>query len=266
MKRYLYNYQTVVRFSQPVRRHAVLLRALPMMGGYVGVEEEHLLISPNLHLMRGTDSLGNRIAYGCWHEAHDCLAYVSTGVVSMDDYRMPLDEIPLMVYREPTSLTFLTDEEVEKSGLWKDDLCPRPTHSLSSIYDTAKSVCHLVYEKMTYTPSVTTAETKASDVLATCQGVCQDYAHLMLALCRMVGIAARYVCGIMEGEGETHAWVEICDGKRWYGFDPTHDAEIKQGYLKLAHGRDASDCPVSRGIYMGNACQETEVHVLLKEI
>lgn len=261
MKRYLYNYQTVVRFSQPVRRHAVLLRAMPMMGGYVEMEEEHLLVSPNLHLMRGIDSLGNRIAYGCWHEAHDCLAYVSTGIVSMGDYRMPLDGIPYMIYREPTSLTFLTDEEFEKSGVGRDYISPQ-----SSVYDTAVSVCHIVYEMMAYTPNVTTAATKASEVLATCQGVCQDYAHLMLALCRMKGIAARYVCGIMEGEGETHAWVEVCDGKRWYCFDPTHNAEIKEGYLKLAHGRDASDCPVSRGIYVGNACQETEVHVLLKEI
>lgn len=266
MKRFLYNYQTVVRFSQPVKRHAVLLRPLPMNGTYMEVEEEHLLISPNLHLMRGTDPLGNRIAYGCWHEAHDSLVYVSTGMVSMDDYRSPLDAVPLMAYREPTPLTFLSEGEKERVGHSAEEFSRQSDSTSPSVLETARTICHLVNGKMDYVPGVTTAETTASQVLATCQGVCQDYAHLMIALCRAKGMAARYVCGMMEGEGETHAWVEVCDGKSWMGFDPTHDVEIRQGYLKLAHGRDAADCPVSRGIYMGNACQETEVHVMLKEI
>ncbi len=251
MRRYLYNYQTVVRFSQPVTRHAVLLRAMPLAGSYLEVVEEHLLVSPAFHLQRGTDPLGNRIAYGCQHEAHDSLVYVSTGMVDMDEYRVAPDAIPVMAYRELTPLTYLSDEELAGLG----DL---PTD--------AQGICHWVYETLNYTPGMTTTETTASEVLKARKGVCQDYAHLMIALCRTRGIAARYVCGMMEGEGETHAWVEVCDGKVWTGFDPTHDVAIKHGYLKLGHGRDAADCPVSRGIYMGSASQETEVHVMLKEI
>lgn len=266
MKRYLYNYQTIVRFSQPVRRHAVLLRPLPMTGTYMEVEEEHLLISPNFHLMRGTDPLGNRIVYGCWHEAHDSLVYVSTGMVSMDGYRSPLDAVPLMAYRESTPLTFLSEEELERTWECSGENSPQTASASMPVHDTARAICHLVNEKMNYVPGVTTAETTASQVLAACRGVCQDYAHLMIALCRAKGMVARYVCGMMEGEGETHAWVEVCDGNGWMGFDPTHDVEIGQGYLKIAHGRDAADCPVSRGVYMGNASQETEVHVMLKEI
>ena len=265
MKRYLYNYQTVVRFSQPVRRHAVLLRAMPTIGSYAEVEEEHLLISPSFHLMRGTDQLGNRIAYGCWHEAHESLVYVSTGMVSMADYRVPIDSVPLMAYRESTPLTFLSEEELKRCGVISVPSSEKQISS-ASVIENARTVCHQVHEMLNYVPGVTDANTTASQVLAKLQGVCQDYAHLMIALCRAKGLAARYVCGMMEGEGETHAWVEVCDGKCWMGFDPTHDVEITQGYLKLAHGRDVSDCPVSRGIYMGNACQETEVHVLLKEI
>lgn len=251
MRRYIYNYQTVVGFSQPVKQHAVLLRALPMIGSYMEVVEEHLLISPHFHLQRGTDQLGNRIAYGCQHEDHESLVYVSTGIVSMDDYRVTLDSVPLMVYREPTPLTFLSESDLAETG---------------SIPDAPCDICHHVYQMMRYVPKVTTTDSPASKVLEMRQGVCQDYAHLMIALCRTKGMAARYVCGMMEGEGETHAWVEVCDGKKWVGFDPTHDVEIKQGYVKLAHGRDAADCPVSRGIYVGSASQTTEVHVLLKEI
>lgn len=188
--------------------------------------------------MRGTDPLGNRIAYGCQHEEHDTLAYVSTGIMDMGEYRVAPDAIPVMAYREPTPLTYLTEDELESVGALPQD---------------ATGICHLVYQKLHYVPGMTTTETTASEVLAAGQGVCQDYAHLMIALCRASGMAARYVCGMMEGEGETHAWVEVFDGKAWTGYDPTHDVAIKYGYLKLGHGRDAADCPVSRGIYMGNA-------------
>ena len=61
MKKYIYNYQTVVGFNQPVSRHAILLRAQPAQGAYMNIEEEHLLLPPSFHIQRGTDQLGNRI-------------------------------------------------------------------------------------------------------------------------------------------------------------------------------------------------------------
>jgi transglutaminase-like putative cysteine protease len=88
----------------------------------------------------------------------------------------------------------------------------------------------------------------------------------MIALCRRQGIPARYVNGFLVGEGETHAWVEIFDGYNWLGFDPTHNCRISDGYVKLAHGRDAHDCSVSRGMYTGQAQQQTTIHVTLHEI
>lgn len=254
MKKYIYNYQTVVGFNQPVSRHAILLRAQPVLGAYMDIEEEHLQLPPSFHAQRGTDQLGNRIVYGCEHEQHSSLVTVSTGIVNMSDYQVPLDSIPLMVYQEPTPLTYLSHEQVE------EDLAE------ASSQGDALSICHFVHETMNYVPDVTTSDTPVSELIKTKQGVCQDFAHLMISLCRLRGIPARYACGFMEGEGETHAWVEVCNGHAWYGFDPTNDVEMKLGYVKLAHGRDASDCPVSRGLYMGNALQNTEVSVLLKEI
>ena len=107
--------------------------------------------------------------------------------------------------------------------------------------------------------------TTASDVMRHRKGVCQDYAHLMTALCRMAGMPARYVCGLMKGEGQTHAWVEVHDGQCWYAFDPTNDTAIASGYIKLAHGRDALDCPVSRGTYLGVSTEETFISVKVQE-
>ena len=266
MKKYIYNYQTVVGFNQPVSRHAILLRAQPAQGAYMNIEEEHLLLPPSFHIQRGTDQLGNRIVYGCEHEPHSSLVTVSTGIVSMSDYQVPLDAIPLMAYREPTPLTYLSQEQVEEALAEASSLGDSNLEKASHPLQTALSICHFVHETMSYVPDVTTSDTPVSELIKTHQGVCQDFAQLMISLCRLRGIPARYACGFMEGEGETHAWVEACDGHAWYGFDPTNDVEMKLGYVKLAHGRDASDCPVSRGIYMGNALQNTEVSVLLKEI
>ena len=253
MKRYIYCYQTAVSFSEPVTNHSLLLRCLPMAGSYLNVEEEHLVVSPSLNVRRGTDQLGNRIVYGGNREPHASLVYVSTGIVNMAEYAVVPDTVPLSVYRQPTLLTSLTEKQTEQL-LQQTEQC------------TALDICHRVHAVMAYTPGITGMDTPASEVAGHLKGVCQDYAHLMISLCRSRGMAARYVCGFMEGEGETHAWVEVYDGYAWKAFDPTHGRAIDYGYLKLAHGRDAADCPVSRGIYAGGALQQTQIHVMLKEI
>ena len=68
------------------------------------------------------------------------------------------------------------------------------------------------------------------------------------------------------GEGATHAWVEVYDGEAWCGLDPTNRQIIEYGYLKIAHGRDAADCPVNRGVFRGVAQQQTEVCVRVHEL
>ena len=84
-------------------------------------------------------------------------------------------------------------------------------------------------------------------------GVCQDYAHILLSLLRIEKIPCRYVSGLAFETGETHAWVEVFDGGHWTGIDPTQNRLIGDHYIKLCHGRDYSDCPIERGIYIGNA-------------
>lgn len=252
MKRYIYNYQTIVTFSEPVVNHSLLLRCQPVAETYMTVDEEHLIVSPGFRLAKGVDQLGNRIIYGSQREYHSSLAYISTGIVSMSPYVIWSERGANPVYLVQTTLT-----DVE-------DCAGKELHG--SVADRALAICHEVYGMMSYVPFSTNMQTTASQVMQSLQGVCQDYAHLMIGLCRSNGMPARYVCGFMEGTGETHAWVEVYDGYSWIGFDPTNDCRIVYGYVKLAHGRDASDCPVSRGIYGGQAMQQTKISVTLKEI
>lgn len=81
-------------------------------------------------------------------------------------------------------------------------------------------------------------------------GVCQDYAHILLALARRSGFAARYCMGLVPGEGATHAWVEIALPDGWHGYDPTFACEAGEEHLRFAVGRDAADCRAERGIFI----------------
>ena len=113
---------------------------------------------------------------------------------------------------------------------------------------------------------VSKTETIASEALARKQGVCKDYAHILIAMCRANGIYSRYVNGFLMGEGATHAWVEFFDNDGWYAIDPTHNRMIDYGYIKVAHGRDAGDCSLNRGVFNGTTNQLTEIRVIVEEI
>lgn len=252
MKRYLYCYNTVLRFGSPVVNHAILLRCEPRAGGCQSVIEHSVTLPPDFRLNRGVDSFGNSIIYGCQREPHSSLAYVSSGVVSMDSYAANDCDRPLTVYLQPTRLTLLPD------GMGAG--------RTRNAADDAMRLCSQVHDMIEYTPQQTSASTPAADVLRSKKGVCQDYAHVFIALCRQSALPARYVCGFLEGSGQTHAWAEVHDGYGWIGIDPTHNRRIEYGYVKVAHGRDAADCDVIRGMYGGLAAQEMSVSVTLTEL
>lgn len=113
-----------------------------------------------------------------------------------------------------------------------------------------------VFSNMTYTPGVTDVETTAAEALALGAGVCQDYAHAMIALARLCGLPARYVSGHLLGEGAMHAWVEVLapgnerpeEGVAW-PFDPTHGRGTSLSYLTVAVGRDFADVSPTRGTF-----------------
>lgn len=93
-----------------------------------------------------------------------------------------------------------------------------------------------VYQTLSYVKSATTVETSAEQALQLGQGVCQDYAHIMISLCRMAGIPSRYVVGMLIGEGLSHAWVEIENNGYWYGLDLTNFLVVNDQHIKISMG------------------------------
>jgi transglutaminase-like putative cysteine protease len=123
--------------------------------------------------------------------------------------------------------------------------------------DTADRVGEAVFQSMTYSPGVTAVTTTAAEALGAGRGVCQDYAHVMLALCRLLGLPARYVSGHLLGQGGTHAWVEVIvprgDQAEAIAIDPCNRRRTDGGYLTIATGRDYRDVAPVSGSYYGNA-------------
>ena len=87
---------------------------------------------------------------------------------------------------------------------------------------------------------------------------------MQIAVCRALGIPVRYVVGMQEGTGETHAWAEIYDNGIWVGIDPTNNKLVDDRYLTLSHGRDFADCGINRGLFIGGGTQKQTIQAMVK--
>ncbi len=124
---------------------------------------------------------------------------------------------------------------------------------------------HGLYENFSYVQGVTDVNTTAEQAMALGKGVCQDYSHILLSLCRMARIPCRYVVGMLIGEGLSHAWVEVCSGGHWYALDPTNNLIVDDAHIKISAGRDYHDCIVSQGVFVGRTTQTQTVAVRVRE-
>ena len=122
-----------------------------------------------------------------------------------------------------------------------------------------------------YARDVTLVSSPIDDVLEKGKGVCQDFAHLMLALLRSFEVPARYVSGYIHRankESQSHAWCEVpgCRDLGWVGIDPTNDRQVDEHFVKVAIGRDFTDVPPNKGVYRGRAQEQIEVRVETREL
>lgn len=136
---------------------------------------------------------------------------------------------------------------------------------LGSVYEKVLHIMHRLHGDFEYIPGLTEVHESAESAFSLGKGVCQDYAQIMISLLRAEGIPARYVVGMMQGEGCSHAWVEaLCNGY-WYGFDPTNDKLVGDEYIRASCGRDSNDCSIIRGFFYGIAAQTQSEKVMVEE-
>ncbi|SEB94643.1 transglutaminase family protein [Paenibacillus sp. GP183] len=168
-------------------------------------------------------------------------------------------------YLLPTSYTEFTPEIKAYSNRIPD--------TGISISDLIESIYTTINLDFVYDPYATSVQTTVGEMLKIKRGVCQDYTHFMIAICREKGIPARYVSGyhfvgdLQGGNADftqaSHAWVEcyIPGTSCWFGYDPTNNCPLDWRYIKLGHGRDYNDIVPVKGVYRGSSFQNLEVTV-----
>lgn len=142
----------------------------------------------------------------------------------------------------------------------------KPGMPVASIVE---NCCSFIFSNFKYIKGITNIETTVQEILELRSGVCQDFAHVMLEMLRMLGIPSRYVSGYicpnkngMRGEGATHAWIEAwIPGNGWTGIDPTNNVWVTNHHVKLAVGRNFNDCSPIKGTFKGPAHQSLSVYV-----
>lgn len=136
--------------------------------------------------------------------------------------------------------------------------------------EAALAASRFVHDQIEYVPGVTGVHTSVTDVWSERKGVCQDIAHLTIAMLRTAGIPARYVSGYLHprpeadrGEpviGQSHAWVEWWDGG-WRAYDPTNAIPAGPQHVVVARGREYADVAPFKGLYSGDASSKLDVSV-----
>ncbi len=244
-------------YSEPIRElnHRLVLIPPERFGDQVRLRHDLSVTGDEVRLVDRTDRFGNMV-FDVFaprvSSAIEFMAEVSVERHAAEPHRLPDGWLADAYLLEPSPLTAADDrirrsaEALTGSGEWGLPLADR--------------INDWVYQSMTYQYGVTGVRTTAAQALALGSGVCQDYAHVMLAVCRACGLPSRYVSGHLLGQGGTHAWVEVVlptndgtgDAIAWT-FDPTHASRGGLGHVTIAVGGDYSDVAPTSGTYLSAA-------------
>jgi transglutaminase-like putative cysteine protease len=149
----------------------------------------------------------------------------------------------------------------------------------SQTFESIRGMTQMIFRDFTYRQGVTDVNTTIEHIVADRQGVCQDFTHLLIGLCRAVAVPARYASGYIvvngadepgaptRGSDASHAWVEAFTPTHgWRGFDPTNNLVANDRYVKIAIGRDYRDVPPTRGTFQGGGTERLTIAVSVRAI
>ncbi|MDD3360050.1 MAG: transglutaminase family protein [Hespellia sp.] len=258
MKNLRFTYEMSLRFDEPIYDHYFALRCVPVSDDVQKIQILSRYINPTDCLNEVVDGFGNHKYVGHYFDNHKQFEVQIVGNAAVEGMKVHREVLHSM-YKYPSRFTE-PGQALKAAAEACSKVCGNPL-------ERAVQLMMYLYQHFTYVKGSTDISTTAEEAMKAGRGVCQDYAHILIALCRMSGIAARYVNGFMIGEGSTHAWVEIYTGEGWYGLDPTNNLHIDDYYIKLAHGRDYADCVLDKGVFMGSpANQKQQILVNVEEI
>ena len=256
-----FDYQMQIRYSTPVERCFYTLKCIPKETCRQRLTETDIQMHPISHWSYGTDGWNNRKIYGCIPVSHDLFSFRVLGKVDISDtnYEEEADASSVGIYRYPFGKCIPGPSLLQY--FYSLDLA-----RCKDTMEKSLKIMNCLHDHFSYVPNQTNPMTQAEEAWNLGMGVCQDFAHIFITLLRLAGIPARYVCGLLTGEGASHAWVEIfCNGK-WFGLDPTNNYIVHDHHIKFGDGRDASECTINRGIIIGGGSQTQKVDAIVRSI
>jgi transglutaminase-like putative cysteine protease len=276
---------TQYHYAAPVRESVMELWMQPQRSASQRLVGFELELDPQAQVFSYADSFGNAVYHFDAPRPHDRLQIIARSTVEThvpdpapealdqgewDRLRSDFVRAECFDFMRPHGYARRTEAlEALIAGRGLDDL--RRLDPLTA----ARRLNQAVYEAFDYEAGVTEADSPIDLALEQGRGVCQDFAHIMIAVCRGWGLPARYVSGYLftdrahdhdrSDPDATHAWVEVfLPSLRWVGLDPTNNLMAGERHVAVAIGRDYADVPPSRGVYKGEAESELAVGVSVR--
>jgi transglutaminase-like putative cysteine protease len=250
---YIIHQRISYRYDGPVRllRQRLVVQPRERHGDQRRVSRSVQIVDATPRLVRaGSDDFGNHVVDIEVPYVAEQVTFISWSVVERRAGPPHLAAASLLRDRRLLDATALTapDEDL-------GDLIAEMRGTGLAGEELAAAACQRVFEVMSYAHDVTSVRTTAAEAFAERTGVCQDYAHVLLAVTRGLGLPSRYVSGQLLGVGGSHAWVEVLvpNGRghaRVLALDPTHGRTVGMTYLTIAVGRDYNDIAPVSGTYV----------------
>ncbi len=275
-------HQTTYRYPQKIHESYSIVRLRPRSDASQYCTKYELNVAPRTRVFSYVDRFGNDVQHFAVLPEHDVLSITARS--SVITVRSPEPEIPAPVTAAELALDpelrWLYEELHESQyvvfgpGLkaFAVEVGEPGDDDLVAWYLNAGTVIH---DSFAYDKKATSVQTTIDEAIRARAGVCQDYAHILVALCRYNGIPARYVSGYVYsgqegsvlGADASHAWCEAYLGPRgWVGFDPTNDTLIDDRFARIAGGRDYRDVSPVRGLYKGASPGSMSVNVAMEAL
>jgi transglutaminase-like putative cysteine protease len=276
---YSVRHTTIFRYHPAVRESVMEVRLQPRSDGEQRCLSFILDVDPEANLMQYRDFTGNTVHHFDIAGTHDLVKVTAQSAVEMQAVPAPRPadsddwgDLDALIagndYWEMLLPSHFAHSNEMLELLAKELGCERRGNPLAVLTELNQAI----YRLFAYVPNSTKVDSPIEEALRTRQGVCQDFAHIMIALVRRLHIPCRYVSGYMfhrdddekdrSVEGASHAWVEaLVPGLGWVAFDPTNNLVGGDRHIRVAIGRDYADVPPTRGVYKGEAQSELSVAV-----
>lgn len=276
---------TKYTYSEPVMDSAMEVRMQPRNDNHQRCVSFQLEVSPKAKILHQKDYLGNQFQIFDIPASHKKLAIRAESVVEM----RPVPELPSFL--SPDSWSAL-DRELERDYVLYDWLLPSHFAHATALLESLIAELNIqrgsdplslilqvnrqLYDSFAYTQNITQVDSPIDVALDLRRGVCQDFAHIMIAILRGLGIPSRYVSGYLYHRKDdpersvadaSHAWVEAwLPQLGWVGFDPTNNQICGQRHIRVGIGRDYADVSPTKGVFKGDAESELEVSVRVSQL